>query len=57
MAKKHGQGSPVAENGDAIGDLCGIKRRAPHAIDATCLRSCICSMAWSFHAIDATLSP
>ena len=22
-----------------------------------CLRSCICSMAWSFHAIDATLSP
>ena len=34
MAKKHGQGSPVAENGDAIGDLCGIKRRAPHAIDA-----------------------
>mgnify|MGYP001232908175 FL=1 len=22
-----------------------------------CLRSCICSMAWSFYAIDATLSP
>ena len=23
-----------------------IKFRAPHAIDATCFRSCICSMAW-----------
>ena len=22
-----------------------------------CLRSCVCSMAWRFHAIDATLSP
>ena len=28
MAKKHGQGSPVAENGDAIGDVAG------HAIAA-----------------------
>jgi hypothetical protein len=26
-------------------------------IDATCLRSSICAMAWRFHAIDATLSP
>ena len=34
-----------------------IKFRAPHAIDATCLRSCVCAMAWRFHAIDATLSP
>ena len=34
-----------------------IKSRAPHAIDATCFRSCICAMAWRFHAIDATLSP
>ena len=22
-----------------------------------CLRSCVCAMAWRFHAIDATLSP
>ena len=22
-----------------------------------CLRSCVCSMSWSFQAIDATLSP
>ena len=28
VAKKHGQGSPVAENGDAIGDVAG------HAIAA-----------------------
>ena len=28
MPKKHGQGSPVAENGDAIGDVAG------HAIAA-----------------------
>ena len=28
MAKKHGQGSPLAENGDAIGDVAG------HAIAA-----------------------
>ena len=34
-----------------------IKFRAPHAIDATCFRSCVCAMAWRFHAIDATLSP
>ena len=34
-----------------------IKYRAPHAIDATCFRSCVCAMAWRFHAIDATLSP
>ena len=36
----------------------GIKFRAPHAIDARCcLRSCVCAMAWRFHAIDATVSP
>jgi hypothetical protein len=34
-----------------------IKLRAPHAIDATCFRSCVCSTAWRFHAIDAMLSP
>ena len=34
-----------------------IKFRAPHAIDTTCLRSCVCAMAWRFHAIDATLAP
>ena len=34
-----------------------IKFRAPHAIDATCFRSCVCAMAWRFYAIDATLSP
>ena len=34
-----------------------IKFRAPHAIDATCFRSCVCAMAWRFQAIDATLSP
>ena len=34
-----------------------IKLRAPHAIDATCFRSCVCSTAWRFHAIDAKLSP
>ena len=34
-----------------------IKFRASHAIDATCFRSCVCAMAWRFHAIDATLSP
>ena len=39
---------------DCLG-LCGIKFRASHAIDATCLRSSICSMARRFHAIDATL--
>ena len=27
------------------------------AIDATCFRSCVCAMAWRFHAIDATSSP
>ncbi len=37
--------------------LCGIKFRAPHAIVATCFRSCVCAMAWRFHAIDAMLSP
>ena len=34
--------------------------RAPHAVDAMLspyLRSCVRSMAWSFQAIDATLSP
>ena len=25
--------------------------------DATCFRSCVCAMAWRFHAIDATLPP
>ena len=34
-----------------------IKYRAPHAIDATCFRSYVCSTAWRFHAIDAMLSP
>ena len=34
-----------------------IKLRAPHAIDATCFRSCVCSTAWRFNAIDAMLSP
>ena len=34
-----------------------IKFRAPHAIDATCFRSCVCAMTWRFHAIDATSSP
>jgi len=34
-----------------------IKFQAPHAIDAMCFRSCVCAMAWRFHAIDATLSP
>ena len=33
-----------------------IKLRAHYAIEAM-LRNCACSMAWSFHAIDATLSP
>ena len=33
-----------------------IKFRSPNAIDATCFRSCICAMAWRFHAIDATLT-
>ena len=33
------------------------KSRAPHAIDATSFRSCVCAMAWRFHAIDAMSSP
>ena len=37
--------------------LCGNQSRAPPAIDATCFPSCVCAMAWRFHAIDATLSP
>ena len=40
-----------------FGTCVEIKFRAPHAIDATCFRSCVCAMAWRFHAIDATLSP
>ena len=40
-----------------VGARVEIKFRAPHAIDATCFRSCVCAMAWRFHAIDATLSP
>ena len=31
--------------------LCGNQIRAPHRC---CLRSCVCAMAWRFHAIDAT---
>ena len=31
--------------------------RRPTPSTRWCLRNCICSMAWSFHAIDATLSP
>ena len=34
-----------------------IKFWASHAFDATCFRSCVCAMAWRFHAIDATSSP
>ena len=34
-----------------------IKFRAPTPSTRCCLRSCVCSMAWSFQAIDATLSP
>ena len=30
MAKKHGQGSPLAENGDAIGDVAGHAIAAVH---------------------------
>ena len=37
--------------------LRGIRFRAPHAIDATCFRSCVRAMAWRFHAFDATSSP
>ena len=42
---------------DCVACCVEIKFRAPHAIDATCFRSCVCAMAWRFHAIDATLSP
>ena len=42
---------------DDVPDCVEIKFRAPHAIDATCFRSCVCAMTWRFHAIDATLSP
>jgi len=31
--------------------------RRPTPSTRWCLRNCICSMAWRFHAIDATLSP
>ena len=31
--------------------------RRPTPSSRCCLRSCVCSMAWSFHAIDVTLSP
>ena len=38
---------------DVVAHLCGYQIRAPHQ---TCFRSCVCAMAWRFHAIDATLS-
>ena len=47
----------LMERDDGVGDCAEIKFRAPHAIDATCLRSCVCAMAWRFHAIGTTLSP
>ena len=47
----------LMERDDGVGDCAEIKFRAPHAIDATCFRSCVCAMAWRFHAIDATFSP
>ena len=34
-----------------------IKCRAPTPSTRCRLRSCVCSMAWSFQAVDATLSP
>ena len=34
-----------------------IKLWASRAIDATRFPNCVCSMAWRFHAINATLSP
>ena len=40
-----------------VGTCVEIKLQAAHAIDAMLLRSCVCSMAWSFWAIDATLAP
>ena len=35
---------PAVSDARCLG-LCGIKFRASHAIDATCLRSSICAMA------------
>ena len=34
-----------------------IKFQAPHDHEELALRRCVCSMTWSFQAIDATLSP
>ena len=48
----HQQTEEAAVNEDPVKACVEIK----HAIDATCLRSCICAMAWRFHAIDATWS-
>ena len=39
VAKKQGHGSPVDENGDAIGDLCGnqnVDSMLPYALRVTC---------------------
>ena len=47
----------------ACGHLCGnqpfVPRRVDgfHAIELLQLRSCVCAMAWRFHAIDATSAP
>ena len=48
---------PFLDVGGMHGAAVEIKFRAPHADDATCFRSCVCSMAWRFHAIDAVFSP
>jgi hypothetical protein len=39
----------------AVFRLCG--NQISGAPTRCCLRSCVCSMAWSFQAIEATLSP
>jgi len=49
--------SSVSQRRQITPGLCGNQTSAPHAIDATSSRNGVCSMAWRFHAIDATSSP
>ena len=48
----------LVEDIDAVRVSCVRNSHALRDVRATrCLRSCLCAMAWRFHAIDATLSP
>ena len=51
----------AVDKGEAVvfhcAKLCGNQPWESHAIERDIFRSCVCAMAWRFHAIDATLSP